>query len=80
MKMSFWLLVSPRTRLDAAEENAMVLPSAEIELHLLSALACVPAESTLTRVVVFATVSRMKTSYVAFVSPGTRALSVSNVT
>src|SRR4028119_2025892 len=71
-KMSLLLLVSPGTRLEASEENATNLPSAEMEGLLESVFPRLPAESTETRVVVLVRVSRTKMSLLLVVSPGTR--------
>ncbi len=64
--------VSPLTRLVADEIKPTKRPSALIAGRPLSAFACVPDESTLTRSVVPVCRSRTNTSSVALVSFGTR--------
>jgi hypothetical protein len=66
------MFVSPTTRSDASDENATTPPSAEIEGNQLAPRDWLPAESTFTRSVVCAWMSRTKMSGCWFVSPGTR--------
>ena len=62
----------PGTRFDASVSNATYRPSSLMAGSRLAPLPCVPASLTLTRLVLFATWSRMNTSPVAFVSFATR--------
>lgn len=73
-KTSSALLVSPATRLDAAETNAMWRPLALIDGWRLAPLASVPEEDTLTRTTSAVTRSRTKTSSTPLPSPATKVL------
>src|SRR5439155_797933 len=64
--------VSPPTRFEANEPKATKRPSAEIDGPPLMSFPSMPAELTLTRVVVPVSRSRTKTSETPFVSPPTR--------
>jgi hypothetical protein len=74
MKTSETPFVSPSTRFVAAEVNATLVPSAEIDEEVLSPLPSTGGEPppTLTRLVVCVVRSRTKTSETPFVSPSTR--------
>src|SRR3989344_5694086 len=67
-------LVSPAARLLARDANTTYRPSALSRGMKLPSLAWSPPGPTLTRTVVFAPRSRMKTSCTALVSPATRVL------
>jgi len=74
MKTSDMPFESPESRLVADEWNATYLPSPEIEGYVEILSACSPAEDTETRVVVWVSRSRTKTSATPLVSPVTRLL------
>ena len=71
-KTSGTWLASPDARFVASETNATVRPSSLMLAPVLEPFAWAPLAPRLTRSVVWATLSRTKTSLTPFVSPTTR--------